>query len=444
MDGPDAAGIADGDEHGSRLRKLVALVGAEAAGAGDLVPLLADLLSIDYSASYAPLQMSPQRQKQKLFQALMHILELLARRRPLLVVVEDLHWADPSSDELIGALIDRARDLPVLAVLSARPEFESHWQDRAHLLPVRLTPLERADSIAMIELLCGAKRIPEQTIGLIAAQTDGVPLFIEDLTRDVLEADDLGESRDRVSGQTGRSALAIPATLSDSLMSRLDRLGPAKRVAQVAACIGREFSYEVLGKLAELPEEDLKEQLYSLVDCGLLLRLRSTPVSGYRFKHALVRDAAYASLLKKEQAALHSRIAGTLVRELSELEESRPELLAYHCEAAGEVDKAVHYLVEAAQLSAKRSGFVEAVSQLERALSLLETQAPSRGRAQQKLRVYQVLGAINAEFRGFSAAECGAAYTKALELCRELGDAPEIFSLLSCAGSFHITRAEFA
>ena len=437
-----AADFSENDDDDAKLRKLAALIPDEASDVEEMVPLLADLLSVRYEAQYPRLNMSPQRQKHRLFQILMRLLEALAARGPVLLVVEDLHWIDPSSDELIGTLIDRLRALPIFAILTARPEFQSHWDEEAHLHHMVLSPLERRDSISMIELLCGDRRIPESTIGQIADKTDGLPLFIEDLTRDVLESADL--QAESGAPTRGHSPFAIPATLNDSLMSRLDRLGSAKTVAEVGAVIGREFSYELLAKVTDLPEEHLREELYRLVDAGLLVSGRSTAVLSYAFKHALVRDAAYSSLLKKKQVSLHLRIARVLVEEFPETAESQPEVLAYHFEAATDVNNAVDYLVRAAKLSARRSGFVEAIALLERALSLLGTQARSRERTRLELSVHRTLGGINAEYRGFSSAECGRAYTTALELCRELGDAPEIFSVLSGLGSFEITRAGFA
>lgn len=438
-----AAGFTDKDDDDAKLHKLISLIPDAVRGASEMVPLLANLLSIAYESKYPPLNMSPQRQKHRLFEVLMQLLEAFASRGPLLLVVEDLHWIDPSSDELIGIFIDRLKGLPILAILTARPEFQSHWDDRAHLLHMPLSPLERRDSITMIELLCGTRNIPESTISQIADKTDGLPLFIEDFTRDVLESADLQETKSGVLIQCGRSPFAVPTTLTDSLMSRLDRLGSAKTVAQIGAVIGREFSYEILAKVAGLPEEQLKEELYRLVDSGLLMSRRSSAVLVYAFKHALVRDAAYSSLLKKGQVSFHARIARTLVEEFPETAESQPEVVAHHFQAAKDVDNAVHYLVKAAKLSARRSGFVEAIAQLEDALRLLGTQERSRVRVRQELRIYLALGGINAEVRGFSSAECGRAYTTALELCRELGDAPETFSVLSGVGGFEITRASF-
>lgn len=438
-----AAGFSDKDDDDARLHKLIRLLPNGAGDANEAAPLLANLLSIPYESRYPPLNMSPQRQKHRLFEVLMQILQAFASRGPVLLVVEDLHWIDPSSDELIGILIDRLKELPILAILTARPEFQSHWDGTAPLLRMPLGPLERADSISMIELLCGNRNIPEATVRQIADETDGLPLFIEDLTRDVLELADLHETGTGAVIARAPLPFSIPTTLTDALMSRLDRLGSAKTVAQIGAAIGREFSYELLAKVADLPEEQLKDELYRLVDSGLLMSRRSTAILVYAFKHALVRDAAYSSLLKKRQVSLHARIARILVEDFPETGESQPELLAHHFEAARNIENAVHYIVKAAELSAKRSGFVEAISQLKRALSLLDTQPGSRSRLRQELQVYLALGGINAEYRGFSATECGEAYTAALALCRELGDAPEIFSVLSGIGSFEITRARF-
>lgn len=423
-----AAGFAEHDDDATRLRKLEALIPKLAMDAPGIVALLANLLSVRIEGEYAPVNMSPQRQKRRLFQVLMQSLEAFAAAGPFLLVVEDLHWIDPTSDELIGVLIDRLSDLKILVVLTARPEFQSHWEDKPRLRQMSLKPLDRDDTVAMIEAICGDEKLPAAAVAQIAERTDGLPLFIEDLTHDVLEG----------------SSVAIPTTLNDSLMSRLDRLGSAKSVAETAAVIGREFSYELLVRIADLPEEHVRDELRRLVDAGLLVSGRSTAVLGYAFKHALVRDAAYANLLKKRQVALHGRIARALVEDFPELAETQPEVVAYHLQAAGELDDAADYLVRAAKLSARRSGFAEAIAHLDGALAILDKQPRGDARLHRELSVYRALGGIYAEHRGFSSQECGRAYKKALELCRELGDTPEIFAVLSGVGSYEITRAGFA
>jgi class 3 adenylate cyclase/tetratricopeptide (TPR) repeat protein len=423
-----AAGFAEHDDDATRLRKLEALIPKLAMDAPGIVALLANLLSVRIGGEYVPVNMSPQRQKRRLFQVLMQSLEAFAAAGPFLLVVEDLQWIDPTSDELIGVLIDRLSDLPILVVLTTRPDFQSHWEDKPRLRQMSLKPLDHDDTVTMIEAICGDERLPASAVAQIAARTDGLPLFIEDLTRNVLEG----------------SPVAIPTTLNDSLMSRLDRLGSAKAIAETAAVIGREFSYDLLIKITDLPEEHMKDELRRLLDAGLLVGGRSTAVLGYAFKHALVRDAAYANLLKKQQVALHERIARVLIGDFPELAEAQPEVIAYHLQAAGALDDAVDYLIRAAKVSARRSGFVEAIAHLERSLAVLGKQTKSTARLRRELNVYRTLGGIYAEHRGFSSEECGRAYTTALEICRELGDTPEIFAVLSGLGSFEITRAGFA
>ena len=437
-----AAGFAEQDDDATKLRKLEELVPKEAPDAAEIFSVLAHLLSLRSEDRFSPLNMSPQRQRQRLFHVLLQSLAAFAARGPLLLVIEDLHWIDPTSDELIGVLIDRLSRLQILVALTARPEFEAHWDDKGRLSHMTLPPLERQDAITLVELLCGERKIPQATIAQIADKTDGMPLFIEDLTEEVLES---VAQRGAESGAAarGEASFPIPTTLSASLMSRLDRLGSARKVAEIGAAIGREFSYDLLARVADLPEELLRDELYRLVHAGLLVSGRSTAILSYAFKHALVRDAAYSSLLKKNQVALHAHIAQVLIDEFPETAESEPETLAYHLQAANDLDNAADYLVRAAKVSARRSGFVEAIAQLERALTLLGDQAKSPERIRRELNAYRTLGGIYAEHKGFSSADCGRAYTKALELCRELPDAPEIFAVLSGLGAFEITRASF-
>ena len=431
-----AAGLSPADDDATRLARLTAFVPEALRRSDDALPLLGGLLGVVAPAA-ALQEMSPQRHRQRLLQVLVALLHEFAQRGPVLLVVEDLHWLDPSSDELIGRIVDALPTLPLLLVLTARPEFQPPWDERAQLRQLPLVPLGRDETRKMIGLLCGEHALPAATIEQIAERTDGLPLFVEDLTRDLLEHD---ASAARAPG----AAPAIPATLSDSLMSRLDRLGPAKAVAQVGAVIGREFSHELLAKVAERDEETLKEDLLRLLGAGLLVSRRPGAVPIYAFKHALVRDAAYASLLKKELAALHGRIAQVLAEDFAETAAAEPVLLAHHYAAAHDDTNAVRCLVQAAKLSARRCGFVEAIAQLERALQLLAVQEASPQRARLELRVQLALGGVYAEYRGFASAHGARAYDRALVLCRELGDPPEVFAVLSGIGAVEITRAGFA
>ncbi|HEX4985341.1 MAG TPA: AAA family ATPase [Burkholderiales bacterium] len=437
-----AAGFSEKDDRNSKLQKLANLLPDSLKDGGETVRLMANLLSLDSEDLYPPPRMSAQRQKQQLFKVLRHFLEAVAARQPVLLIVEDLHWIDPSTEELIGTVIDRLKDWRALAILTTRPDYTPPWGDAPHLVSMPLGPLNRNDSVAMIEAICGERPIAEATVGQIAERSDGVPLFIEDVTRSALELEDIEPMQSSATARRN-PPLAIPTTLTDALMGRLDRLGAAKRIAQTASVIGRDFSHGIMARLVDMPDDELRGQLLRLVDSGILISSSSGPAN-YRFKHALVRDAAYSSLLKREQISLHSRIAHVLSDELPEIANAQPELIAYHCEAARDMDRAAQYLVKAAELFAKRSGFVEAIAQLEHALSLVESLPDARLRKRRELQIYLALGAINIEYRGFSAAEAGAAYAKALALCRELGNEPEIFSVLSGVGSFQITRANFA
>jgi class 3 adenylate cyclase/tetratricopeptide (TPR) repeat protein len=435
---PRAAGFADEDDDRAKVQKLERLATAAALDPSEVVPLIATLLSIGYEACYAPLVLSPHRQRQRLFEVLVDLLRAAASRRPILLVVEDLHWIDPSSDELLRMVVEATTQIPVLTIVTTRNEIPDHWRHRTHVSEMRLLTLDRSDSLTMIDWLCRGQAVPEGAMTAIADRADGLPLFIEDLTKDILEMSAVQAPGDLM--RTHGQRLDIPDTLKDTLMSRLDRLGPAKQAAQIGAVIGREFSYPLLSRVADRSEEELNDQIQRLVGSGLVAERRSAGAASYEFKHALVRDAAYASLLNKERIALHARIADVLVGTFPETVNKQPEILAYHLQSAGEIQRAIALWVSAAKLSARRSGFVEAIAQLEEALRLCTGQAPTPDRLRLELRVHLALGGIYAEHMGFSSAECGGAYTRALELCRQLGDAPQIVSALSGLGSFEITR----
>jgi class 3 adenylate cyclase/tetratricopeptide (TPR) repeat protein len=436
---PRVAGFREHDDVAAKLHKLGRFSAATALDPNEVVPLLATVLSIPYEHVYPPLGMSPQRQRSRLFEVLIDLLATSAASRPALFVVEDLHWIDPSSDELVAMVVDAAKRLPIMVIITTRPDFQPHWRGREHLIEMRLGTLDRQNSLTMIGWLCRDRSLASATVEAIANRSDGLPLFIEDLTRDVLEfAAQQGVSDNR-SARDSR-AVRIPATLQDSLMSRLDRMGSAKRVAQIAAVLGREFSYRLLSLAVGGGAESLNEHLQRLVGNGLFEPRFSASVPTYAFRHALVCDAAYSSLSKKEQIALHARVAEILAQEFPEIVERQPELLAHHLQIAGDLDRAVSNWVDAARLSARRSGFLEAIAQLDGALGLSALHPDTRSRWQLELRVQLVLGGIYAEYRGFSSAECGRAYARALELCQQLGDTPQVYAAIAGAGSFEITR----
>jgi class 3 adenylate cyclase/predicted ATPase len=435
---PRAAGFADEDDDEVKVRKLERFAAAAALDWNEVVPLIANLLSISYEAFYPPPALSPFRQRQRLFEVLLDLLKAAAARRPILLVVEDLHWIDPSSEELLGMVVEAASQMPVLTIVTTRNENVDQWRHRPHVSEMRLLTLDRSDSLTMIDWLCRGQAMPEGAMAAIADRADGLPLFIEDLTKDILETSAVPAPGDP--SKTPGQRVDIPDTLKDTLMSRLDRLGPAKQAAQIAAVIGREFSYRLLSRVADRAGQELNDQIQRLVGSGLVAERRSAADVSYEFKHMLVRDAAYASLLNKERIALHARIADVLVAAFPETVSNQPEMLAYHLQSAGEIDRAIALWISTAKLSARRSGFIEAIAQLEEALRLCTAQEPTPERLRLELRVHLALGGIYAEHRGFSSTECGRAYTRALELCRRLGDAPQIFAALSGLGSFEITR----
>ena len=379
---PRVAGFSEHDDVAAKLQKLRYFAAATSLDPNEVVPLLATVLSIPYEQTYPPLGMSPQRQRLRLFEVLIDLLATSAASRPALFVVEDLHWIDPSSDELVAMVVEAARRLPVMVIITTRPNYQPHWHRREHLIEVRLGTLDRLDSLTMIGWLCRDRSLESGTVEAIANRSDGLPLFIEDLTRDVLEVSAL----DSQSAKDTRS-VRIPATLRDTLMSRLDRMGSAKRVAQIGAVLGREFSYRLLSLVASRGAESLNEDIQRLVGSGLFEPQLTATVPMYGFRHALVRDAAYSSLLKSEQIALHARVAQTLEQEFPEIVQRQPEMLAHHLQMAGDVDRAVSLWVDAARLSTRRSGFLEAIAQLDGALSLLPLSPDTRSRWQLELRL---------------------------------------------------------
>jgi predicted ATPase len=296
----------------------------------------------------------------------------------------------------------------------------------------------------MVDRVAGGKGLPGEVLERIVARTDGVPLFLEELTRAVLESGLLRDEGERYALSGPVPALAVPATLYDSLLARLDRLAPVKEVAQIGAVIGREFSHALLEAVAPLPEGALRDALDRLVEAELIFRRGSPPVATYTFKHALVQDAAYGTLLRSKRQQLHARIAQALEGQLPETAGTEPELLAHHCAEAGLAEKAADYWLKAGQLALSRSAMAEAVAQLSKGLAVLESlpDGPARWRRELKLQV--ALGQALIAARGFAAPETGRAYARARELCEQLGGTPQLFPALYGNFVFHFQRAELA
>ncbi len=403
---------------------------------------MADLLSIPSGSRYPRLDLSPQKRKEQTLIALLAQLDGLAARLPVLMIFEDAHWIDPTSLELLERIIDRIQGLPVLLIVTARPEFAPPWTGRPHVTVHPLNRLTRREGVAVIERLAGGRSLPKEVEDQIVARTDGVPLFIEELTKAILESGVLQSERDRYVLTAPLPPLAIPTTLHASLMARLDRLSPVRKIAEIGAAIGREFSHELIGAVSELPESELRDALDQLVASELIYRRGTPPDAVYTFKHALVQEAAYSTLLRGARQQLHARIATVLQERFPEIAVTQPELLAHHCAEGGLAETAVDYWFAAGERALRTSANVEAISHLSQGLQLLESLPDTPERKRTELRFQTTLGPAFLATRGWAAAEAEQAYRRAEELCGELGDHSERFKIVSGLWLIHQTRGD--
>ena len=344
--------------------KLQAALAPLALPLDNTVPLLATLLSIPLSDADTPLDLTPQQQRQQTLTAILGIVLALAEQQPVLMIVEDLHWVDPSTLELLDLLIDQAPTLRLFVVLTCRPTFRHPWGLRTHLTPLMLNRLARDQVAQMVARVAGGKRLPSEVVHHIVTQTDGVPLFIEELTKAILESGLLRETDGHYELTGPLSAVAIPTTLQDSLMARLDRLGTAKGIAQWGATLGRQFSYALLQAVSQREEVTLQRELGRLVEAELLYQRGVVPQATYLFKHALIQEAAYQSLLRSTRQYYHQRAARVLTEQFPETAETHPELIAHHYTEAACNEQAVPYWQRAGQRAIERSAHVEAVAHL--------------------------------------------------------------------------------
>ena len=396
----------------TKLGKLEALLAPAAPPAEDL-GLIAELLSLPAASRYPLPPSTPQRKKEKTFAALLQQLEALARQKPVLMVFEDLHWIDPSSRELLDRTIERIASLPVLLLATFRPEFAPPWSGLPQVTAMTLSRLDRRTGAAMVEGIAGNAALSSEAAAEIVERADGVPLFVEELTKAVLEAGGGSEGVERTLAGVVSPSAAVPAALHAPLMARLDRLGQgAKEIAQIAAAIGREFSYELLAPVAERREGELLDALGRLGEAGLIFRRGSPPYATYQFKHALVRDAAYGSLLRRRREELHARIAAVLEADFAEAVAVEPELLARHLTQAGLLEKAVPWWQRAGERATERSANLEAVAHLKRGIEVLGRLPESAGRDEQELLLQAALIAPSSAM----AAGSGRAARRAAEL----------------------------
>jgi class 3 adenylate cyclase/predicted ATPase len=437
-----ASGFARDDMPAVRLEKLEALL-ARAAPPDEDVAFLADLLSLPVSERHPLPNLSPQRKKERTLEALIHQLEGLAHRQPVVMVFEDAHWIDPTSRELLDLTVERVRNLPVLLIVMFRPEFQPPWTGQPQVSMVALNRLDRRDRTVLVEQIAGGKALPDEVVAQIVERADGVPLFVEELTKSVLESGLLREEVDRYVLDGPLPPFAIPTSLHDSLMARLDRLASVRQVAQTGAAIGRDFSYALLHAVSRFAEDELQASLARLVASELVFQRGTPPDAVYSFKHALVQDAAHGSLLRSTRTQLHAQIAEALETLSPELMDSQPELFAQHYAEAGLVEKSVACWGKAGQRSAARSAMVEAAAQLQKGLDQLALLPDDPKRQRQELELRSALSAVLHAVKGLAAPETGQAYARARELWEQLGSPSEFLGVPFGQSRYHMYRGEF-
>jgi class 3 adenylate cyclase/predicted ATPase/tRNA A37 threonylcarbamoyladenosine biosynthesis protein TsaE len=430
-----AARLAHDDTAQAKLDKLDTLLAKSFTSPQD-VALLAEMLSLPNDGRYPTLELAPQQRRQRTLEALTTQIEALAQRSPVLMIFEDAHWADPTSVEAFGRAVDRIRALDVLLIVTYRPEFEPPWIGQPHVTTLTINRLGQREIAAMIDGVTGNKPLLASIKQDIVERTDGIPLFIEEMTKAVLEASGQ-EDAERAITSIPAPSLAVPASLHASLMARLDRLGSAKELAQIGAVIGREFSHALLAAVARKEEGTLEAALDRLRGAGLLFRQGAPPHATYLFKHGLVQDAAYSTLLRERRRALHARIAEVLETQFPEVAESRPELVARHCTEAGLVEKSAAFWAKAGRRSLARSALVEAEAHLTRALAQIAGLPPTPALHREQIKLQIGLANTLMHTKGYAASETKAAFERArslIERADALGELSEdpllLFSLL--------------
>ena len=431
---------ADGNE--AKLEKLDAFCARHRLPTSEALPLLASLLSLPVSDRYTVPSMSPERQKQRTLQILTTIVVSFAAEKPLTMVVEDLHWIDPTSKQLLAMLIDQVPTVPLFMLLTARLGFEPSWTPQSYVTQLMLTPLTRSETEEMIEQLAGGKPLPPEVAGEIVARTDGVPLFVEELTKMVLESDLIQAREDRYALTGPLPPLAIPTTLQDSLAARLDRLASVKPLTQLCATLGREFSYSLLQKVSAFDDLTLQRSLDQLVHAEFLHQRGTASEAVYTFKHVLIQEVAYQSLLKSRRQQFHARIARVIVDQFASDAEAQPEVVALHHTRAGDFDAAMTWWQKAGQYAFRRASYAEAIANYSSGLHVLESLPDERRRAQLELALQVELGYSLIPLRGWGALETAQAFSRAGDLSRQIGDTPSQFRALWGVGAFHFVRGD--
>ncbi|HEX3524505.1 MAG TPA: adenylate/guanylate cyclase domain-containing protein [Stellaceae bacterium] len=438
------AGWQPEDDSAGRLGKLESVLAGYRLPREEAVPLFASLLSVPLADGDPKLDLTPQQLKEHTEDALVALSLEEAERQPLLEVWEDVHWADPSTLDVLGQLIDQAPTVPLLIVLTFRPEFAPPWPARSHVRPLTLNRLERPQIEAMAVSLAGGKALPADVVEHIVQKTDGVPLFVEEMTKAVLGSSVLRADGDRYTLTGPLSEVSIPASLHESLMARLDRLPTVREVAQLGAVLGRDFAYEMLRAITSLDEPRLRDVLGRLVEAELLYQRGRPPRSRYIFKHALIQDAAYQSLLRRTRQHYHRQVAELLDSNFADMVEASPELVAHHYSEAGLPAPAVAYWQRAGEKAARRSANQEAIGHLTAGLAQLAQLPETPERAKQELALQRLLGQASFATRGYASHEARRAFSRARELCAVIGDDDGIHPVLLGVWLFEYGAAKHA
>lgn len=425
-----AAQFESTDDAIAKLNKLEALLALSGREDQQTAALFAALLSIPAEGRYPALALSPPQQKQRTLNAFVEQLSGLAERQPVLFIFEDAHWVDPTTLELLELTVARLQDLRVLVVVTHRPEFTARWTGDAQVTLLTLNRLSRKDRKTMAVHLAGDARLPEEVLDQIAARTDGVPLFVEELTKSMLESGQLEGIGNRNVLSGPMPVLAVPATLQDALTARLDRLAPIKDILQVGACIGREFSFELLAEVSRVSADELSSALDQFTQAELIFRRGDPPAAIYTFKHALVQDAAYSSLLRTRRAEIHGTIAGVLETAFPEMLQAQPEIVAHHFTEANLLDRAIPMWEQAGRNAAQKFANTEAIRHFNKAIDLLAALPDDAARNRRELSLQINLGPVYLAAKGFNAPEVGVTYTRAHDLAKSLEDSSLLFTSL--------------
>jgi class 3 adenylate cyclase/tetratricopeptide (TPR) repeat protein len=437
-----AAGFTHDDTPQAKLNKLDALLVQSSTSLEDAA-LIAEMLSLPNDARYPALDLAPQERRQKTLEALVGQVAVLSCQKAVLMILEDAHWIDPTSLELFGRIVDRIPTLRVLLIVTFRPDFEAPWIGRPYVTALTINRLPEHEVRAMIDHLIGNKLIPASVRQDIIERTDGIPLFVEEMTKAVLEAEGKGAVEQTIAAVPS-PAQTVPATLHASLMARLDRLGPAREVAQIGAAIGREVSHALLAAVMRKPEAELASELDRLIAAGLLFRQGVPPHAIYLFKHALLRDAAYGCLPRSQRQALHARIGSTLEEQFPDVVRQQPAILAQHWSEAGSIERAVAYWTKAGRTSVARYAMEEAVLQLRKGLALLPGLADDLQRWRQEFELRAALGWAFFFRKGEGASEVEEEVIRARALCDQLGDrSSNLGQVLFLQGCHYIARAQY-